>query len=62
MKIIQPTLMFYLSQEIQEEVLDWSVEYQCQRWLKKLIVPYLYQYQTFLVMTAISEYTMPVYY
>ena len=39
-----------------------SVDHLCQQWLRKLIVSYLHQYQTFLVKTAMSEYAMPSYY
>ena len=39
-----------------------SVDYLCQQWFSKLIAFYLHQYQTFLVKTARSEYTMPSYY
>ena len=62
--IIQPTSIFYLSQEIQRGWISWllSVDYLCQQWFRKLIVPYLHQYQTFLVKTARSEYTMSYYY
>ena len=38
-----------------------SVDYLCQQWFRKLIVCYLQQYQTFLVKTARSQYTMPSY-
>ena len=64
MNIIQPTLMFDLSQEIQRGGISWllSVDYLCQQWFRKLIVSYLHQYQTFLVKTARSEYAMSYYY
>ena len=78
MDIIQPTSIFDLSQEIEEVGgvgggggggggvgggggMSWF-DYLCQQWFRKLIVSYLHQYQTFLVKTTSSEYTMPSYY
>ena len=63
MDIIQPTSIFDLFQEIEEGgggVLE-STTY-ASNGLSQLIISYLHQYQTFLVKTTRSEYTMPSYY
>ena len=58
MDIFQPISLFDLSQEIEVGGgISWF-DYLCQQWFRKLIVSYLHQYQTFLVILNVRYYSI----